>query len=145
MAGFSFLKYHTLHMNLNFRHRYLIITVRVLLGLMFLFSGVSGILAASNGMQGVPEPMVISQWQLWDMGIFQLIKVTEIVAGIMLITGFLPALALLFVSPICVGLIIYDLHVAPDYIASGIVVSLMTAYLGYAYWDKFKAIFQRQQ
>lgn len=144
MAGFSFLKYHTLHMNFNFRNRYLVITVRVLLGLMFLFSGVTGILAASNGMQGVPEVMVISQWQLWDMGIFQLIKITEIVAGIMLITGFLPALALLFISPICVGLFAYDLSVAPGYFAGPIVITVMTAYLGYAYWDKFKAIFQRQ-
>ncbi|MCE9586466.1 hypothetical protein K8R04_04075 [Candidatus Uhrbacteria bacterium] len=131
-------------MKFNFRNRYLVITIRVLLGLMFLFSGVSGILAASNGMQGVPEVMVISQWQLWDMGIFQLIKITEIVAGIMFITGFLPALALLFVSPICVGLIAYDLSVAPDYSASFVVISVMTAYLGYAYWDKYKAIFQRQ-
>jgi hypothetical protein len=25
----------------------------------------------------------------------------------------------------------------------GIIVSLMTAYLGYAYWDKYRALFQR--
>ena len=67
-----------------------------------------------------------------------------IVAGLMLIFGFLPALALLFVAPICVGVIVYDLFTVPAYLISGIVVSLMTAYLGYAYWDKFKGLFERK-
>jgi len=62
----------------------------------------------------------------------------------MLITDFLPGLVLLLVSPICVGLLAYDLNVAPNYIIFAIVISVMTSYLGYANWDKFKAIFQRQ-
>lgn len=130
---------------MNYRNKKAVITVRILLGLMFVFSGVSGMAAGLTGMEGkIPAPMLTTQMQLWDMGIFQMIKITEIVAGLMLIFSFLPALALLFVAPICVGIIVYDLFTVPSYLASGIVVSLMTAYLGYAYWEKFKGLFEQK-
>ena len=128
---------------MNLRNRKIVIVIRTLLGLLFVFSGVTGIMAGKESMQGVPEPMIVVSRQLWDMGIFKMIKSTEIVAGLMLVAGFLPALALLFLAPICVGIIVFNANVAPEFLASGFVVSLMTSYLGYAYWEKYKAIFQR--
>lgn len=125
---------------MNFRNRKLVVTVRILLGLFILFSGITGWMAGSE-MKNVPEPMVPTMMNLWNMGIFQLIKTTEIVVGIMLILGFLPALALLFLAPICVGVIVYNMVVAPLYVITGVIVTLFTGYLGYAYWDKYKAIF----
>ena len=126
----------------NFRNTYLVSTVRIVLGLMFIGSGASGLLAG-YAMHGVPPAMVGVSQELWHMGIFQMIKTTELVSGLMLLFGFLPALAAIFVSPICVGIIVFDANIAPQYVASGIVVSLLTAYLGYAYWDKYRAIFAR--
>ena len=127
---------------MNFRNRYLIIVVRTLIGLMFLFSGISGLMAGSD-MQGVPAPMVEMSQSLWRSGIFQMIKVTEIVAGLMLVLNFLPALAAIFLAPICVGIIIFNSMVAPQYVISGVIVSVFIAYLGNAYWDKYKALFER--
>jgi uncharacterized membrane protein YphA (DoxX/SURF4 family) len=127
---------------MNFRNKKLVTTIRIILGLMFLGSGVSGLLAG-QAMHGVPEPMIAVSQSLWSMGIFQMIKTTEIVSGLMLIFGFLPALALLFLSPVCVGIIVFNLNVSPQYIGAGIVVTLLTSYLGYAYWDKYKKLFER--
>lgn len=129
---------------LNFRNKWLVITVRTLLGLMFIFSGVTGIMAGLNGMEGIPAPMLPATQALWDMGIFQMIKVTEIIGGLMLVTGFLPALGAIFLAPICVGVIVFDSQVAPGYYASGIIVSLANMFMGYAYWDKFKSLFSRK-
>lgn len=129
---------------LNFRNKWLVIVIRTLLGLMFVFSGISGIMAGMNGMEGIPAEMVPASQALWDMGIFQMIKVTEIVAGLMLIAGFLPALAAIFLAPICVGVIVFDSQVGPQYLPSGIIVSLANMFLGYAYWDKFKSLFARK-
>lgn len=130
---------------MNFRNKKAIATVRILLGLMFVFSGASGLAAGFTGMEGkIPAPMLVTQMQLWDMGIFQMIKVTEIVAGLMLVFGFLPALALLFISPIMVGVLVYNSTVAPQYLVTGVIMSIATAYLGYAYWDKFKGLFERK-
>ena len=127
---------------IHFRNKYLVITVRVILGLMFLGSGISGLMAG-EAMHGVPIAMVPVSQQLWHMGIFQMIKTTEIVSGLMFVFGFLPALAALFVAPICVGIIVFTSNVAPEYVTTGIFVSVLTAFLGYAYWDKYKAIFVR--
>jgi uncharacterized membrane protein YphA (DoxX/SURF4 family) len=116
--------------------------VRVILGLFFIMSGVGGIYGGLNNMAGVPEAMLPNTWALWNMGIFQMIKITEIVAGLMLVVGFLPALAAIFVAPICIGVLVVNGMTAPEYLPSGVFVTVLTAYLGYAYWDKYKALFK---
>ena len=128
--------------NINFRNRKLVITIRTILGLMFLLSGVSGFIAGRT-MQGVPPEMVPYLQALWGMGIVQMIKTTEIVSGLMLAVGILPALAVLFVAPLCIGIIVFNSVVAPMYVISGIVVSALTAFLGYAYWDKYRVLFEK--
>jgi putative oxidoreductase len=127
---------------MDFRNKYLVTTIRILLGLMFLFSGITGFLAGRDA-EGIPEPMIAATQTLWDTGIFQMIKTTEIVAGIMLIVGFLPALALLFLAPVCIGIIVVNSMLSPEYLPAGIIVGLLTAYLGYVYWEKYKALFNR--
>src|SRR5262245_29277370 len=80
------------HTGMNFRNRYLVIVIRILLGLIMLASGISGLLMG-NSTQGVPEQMVAFTQVFWATGIFQMVKVTEIVAGFMLVFGIFPALA----------------------------------------------------
>ena len=108
-----------------------------------IFSGVSGLMAGFSGMQGIPEPMVAMTQTLWDTGIFQIIKVTEIVAGLMLVTGFFPWLAAIFLAPLAVGIIIVNARISPAYLPMGAIVALLNIYLGYVYWDKYKALFKR--
>lgn len=129
-------------MKTNFRNKYLVVTVRVLLGAMFVFSGIGGLMAGQS-MEGVPEAMIANQQALYAMGIFQMIKITEIIAGIMLIVGFLPALGAIALVPVCVGILIVNGRTAPEYLPMGIAVSLATAFLGYAYWDKYKVLFTK--
>lgn len=128
---------------MNFRHKYLLITVRTLLGLLFVFSGIGGLMGGGS-MENVPAPMIPVMKVLFETGLFQMIKVTEIVAGIMLVAGFLPALAAIFLAPICIGVIVFNSRMSPQFLPMGIIVSLADAYLGYAYWDKYKALFERK-
>ena len=125
---------------MNFRNRYLVIVIRILLGLIMLASGISGLLMG-NSTQGVPPKMVAQVF--WASGIFQMVKVTEIVAGLMLLVGIFPALATLFLAPDVVGIVIVNARLLPSFLWIGAVVFVLTAYLGYAYWDKYKPIFSR--
>jgi putative oxidoreductase len=127
---------------MNLRNRKLVITIRTLLGLVMLLSGISG-LAMGNSTQGVPPEMVAFTQVFWASGIFQMVKVTEIVAGLMLTLGIYPALATLFLAPDVVGIVIVNARLMPSFLWLGGIVFVLTAYLGYAYWDKYRQIFAR--
>jgi uncharacterized membrane protein YphA (DoxX/SURF4 family) len=127
---------------MNFRNRYLVLAIRILLGLAMFASGISGLLMG-NSTKGVPPQMVAFTQVFWASGIFQMVKVTEIVAGFMLLVGIFPALATLFLAPDVVGIVVVNARMMPSFLWIGAVVFLMTAYLGYAYWDKYKSIFNR--
>jgi putative oxidoreductase len=127
---------------MNFRNRYLVIAIRILLGLIMLASGISGLLMG-NSTKGVPPQMVTFTQVFWASGIFQMVKVTEIVAGFMLLFGILPALATLFLAPDVVGIVVVNARLIPSFLWVGAIVFVLTAYLGYAYWDKYKSIFSR--
>jgi len=125
---------------MNLRNRKLVVTIRILLGIVMLASGVSGLLMG-NSTQGVPPQMVTFTQVFWASGIFQMVKVTEIVAGFMLVFGIYPALATLFLAPDVVGIVIVNARLIPSFLWIGAIVFVLTAYLGYAYWDKYKSIF----
>jgi len=127
---------------MNFRNRYLVITIRILLGLTMLASGVSGLMMGRST-QGVPPQMVAFTQVFWASGIFQMVKVTEIVAGFMLVVGIFPALATLFLAPDAVGIVVVNARLMPSFLWIGAIVFVLTAYLGYAYWDRYKSIFSR--
>lgn len=126
---------------MDFRNKYLLTTLRVIFGLFMLFSGVSGLLAGES-MEGVPEGMQPTLQMLYDTGLFHMIKITETIAGLMLLVGFLPWLAALALAPLGVGIIVFNANVAPQFVISGVIVCLFLAYLGYAYWPKYKPLFE---
>lgn len=127
---------------MNYRNRKAIISVRVLLGLFLIMSGVGGLMAGKD-LTGIPAPMLPYMKALLDTGLFYMIKITELIAGVMLVIGFLPALAAIFIAPVSIGVLIFNGMVAPENLWSGILLTVLNAYLGYAYWDKYKALFQR--
>jgi putative oxidoreductase len=126
----------------NLRHRYLVIAIRTLLGLVMLFSGIAGLVGGKSA-HGVPPQLVPTMEVLWNSGLFHLIKVTEVVAGLMLVLGFLPWLAVLFLAPDVVGIVIFNARLFPPVLPIGIAVFAFTAYLGYAYWHKYQQLFTR--
>jgi len=128
---------------MNLRNKKLLTTIRVIFGVLMIFSGVSGFLSMNQSMEGMPAPMISATKVLVDTGLFHMIKITEIVAGVMLVAGFLPALAAIFIAPIAVGIVVFNLNLAPMYAISGLVVCAFNAYLGYAYWDAYKSLFKR--
>jgi uncharacterized membrane protein YphA (DoxX/SURF4 family) len=127
---------------MNLRKRRLVLTVRSLLGLIMVASGVTGLLMG-NSTRTVPPQMVQFTRVFWASGIFQMVKVVEIIAGAMLLIGFLPALATLILAPDAVGITIVNARLMPSFLPVALLVGALVAYLGYAYWGSYEQLFRR--
>lgn len=127
---------------MNLKNKYLMNTIRIVFGLLMIFSGIGGFLMGKNT-EGVPEIMAEVTKALWNSGIFQMIKITEIIAGAMLVLNFLPALAVIFIAPIVVGIVIFNYMLSPSYIFFGLILTLIEIYFIYIYWNKYKPIFEK--
>lgn len=127
---------------MNYRKRGLVVTVRMLLGAIFMFSGVSGLLTGGD-VSNIPEPMATITTSLWTAGFFQMTKITEAIAGFMLLIEFLPALAAVILAPVVIGILVVNAMLMPSFIFIPLILSLLLIYLGYVYWDKYRALFQQ--
>ena len=105
------------------------------------FSGISGLISMES-MQGIPPAMVPGLISLRELGLLQLAKTTELVVGIMLIFNLFPALAVLFLAPLAINIIIFNATQAPPFLITGIIVCAFEIYFGCVYWDRYKALFR---
>ena len=127
---------------MNFRNKYLVITIRSLFGLALTLLGVMGLFMAVPT-EGMTPAMAAALEGMNALGIVKLLAVIELIAGLFIITGFLPAFGTLLFTPITLGILAVHITKEPSTILPGIIVAVMNAYLGYAYWDKYKGIFSR--
>jgi hypothetical protein len=126
---------------MNLRNR-IWIAIPKLLGLIMLASGISGLLMG-NSTQAIPPKMVAFTQVFWASGIFQMGKVTEILAGVMLLVGSFPALATLAPCARC-NRNCYRQHPvdALNFVAWRSCLCADRVF-GVPYWGKYKSIFSR--
>lgn len=114
-----------------------------LLGLIFFVFGLNGFL------NFLPQPDLPEGAQAFMGGLaganyfFPVLKLVEVVAGLLLLIRKFPALALVLLAPIVVQILLFHLFLAPD--PQGIVVAILVfvleAYLGFVvYKDRFKSV-----
>jgi uncharacterized membrane protein YphA (DoxX/SURF4 family) len=136
---------------MDFKNKYLLGTLRILLGLLFLMAGIMGYLSSQSLVQGnensgVPEESQAMTLIYWDTGIIQLAKLVEVLIGLMLIFNILPALASNAMAPLSIGFIVINTAMGNSF---GIILSLIilaiNLYFGYVYWDKYKAMFEMKK
>ena len=119
------------------------IVVRTLMGLLFLFVSVSYFLM----IMGVfPMPPLEGPMKTYNEGLaasgyfFTLLKVTELVCSILLLTGRFVPLALVVLSPIIIN--IFFVHLFLDQTGLPVAIFLIAAniFLAYCYRDAFKPL-----
>ncbi len=115
-----------------------IIIVRVLLGLMFVFSSVVVLFKL------FPQPEQHGDVKIFMEGInashylLPLIKIIELVCGIALISGFFVPLATVVIFPITVNILMFHAILAPEGLVMSIVLLLANLFLAYAYRNNYK-------
>jgi putative oxidoreductase len=116
---------------------------RILLGLMFVFSSVTALL-------GVAPPMKLDGAGALFMGglaasgyFFPLLKVTELIAGLMLVTNRATPVALVMLAPIVVNIVAFHAFIAPAGLPIAIALLVGEAFLAWSYRDVFAPLFRR--
>ncbi len=120
------------------------IIVRTLMGLLFLFSSAMYFLMVM-GIVPMPEipagPMKTFNEGLGASGyFFTLLKVTELVCGLLLLIGRFVPLALVILAPIIINIFLTHLFLAPEGIGPGAFLVLGSLFLAYYHWDAFKPL-----
>jgi putative oxidoreductase len=123
--------------------KYVIVIVRVLLGLLFVVFGSNAFLK----FMGPPPPM---QGQagafitaLMSSGYIYVIAVLEVLGGLCLLLGarFVP-LGLTLLGPVIVNIVLFHVFLQPQGTPIAIVISALALFLLWIYRFKFPAIFQ---
>lgn len=120
------------------------IIVRTLMGLLLVFSSVSYFLMVMGifPMPDIPAgPMKTFNEGLAASGyFFTLLKITELVCGLLLLTGLFVPLALVIISPVIVNILLTHAFLAPEGIGPGLFLALANIFLAYYYRDAFKPL-----
>ena len=119
------------------------IIVRTLMGLLFLFGSVVYFLMV---MGVVPMPPLEGPTKAFNEGLaasgyfFNLLKITEFVCGLMLVTGRFVPLALVILSPIIINILAVHLFLDRSSLPVAIFLVLANLFLAYCYRDAFKPL-----
>ncbi len=117
-----------------------ILVVRVLLGLMFVASGIIGILNLVKA-ELPPGDAGLYMSILMNHGIMKFVALLMLVAGLLLLVGRFVPLGLVILGPILVNILLYHLLLEPKGIVPGIVATVLEVFLIWAYRFSFRGLF----
>jgi len=110
---------------------------RLLLGLVFLVFGLNGFLHFIPNMQ-MPDAAIEFFVALAKTGyMLPLLFSAQVVAGVLLLSGFFVPFALAILAPILVNIFFFHIFLAPSGLPLAIVVIALDLFLVWANWDAF--------
>ena len=113
---------------------------RVLLGFVFVLFGLNGFLQFLP-QPALPGPAGQFAGALAATGyMFPLIKSTEILGGLALLTGRFTPLGLTVLAPVVVNIALFHFVLTPGSVGMSLFLLVATAYLGWAYRDAFRGM-----
>jgi len=119
---------------------------RILLGLIFTVFGLIGLLNLIPPPPDLPEKLQTFTNGLMATGYFMpFLKLTEVVCGLLLLSGFFIPLALVILAPIVINIFLVHAFLAPDGLVMALVIGLLEVYLAFfsPYSAKIKALFKK--
>lgn len=116
------------------------VIVRVLLGLIFVVFGLNGFL---HFLPMPPMPAAAGKFMggLGASGyFFPLLKGTEVIVGLLLISGFFVPLALVILAPITINIVAFHLFLAPAGIVMPIALLAFHLFLAWSYRSSYTEV-----
>src|SRR4051812_6918282 len=115
--------------------KYVPTIVRVLLGLMFFVFGLNGFLNfIPQPKDGIPPALMDFSVAMMKTGyLFQLVKGTEVLVGLLLLLNCFVPLALVLIMPVIVNIVAVHALMAPSGLPMALVILGLELYLAWAY------------
>ena len=121
---------------------------RILLGFVFFAAGLTGLLNLVPTPPDLPEALVTFNTGLAaSVYFFPLLKLTETICGLLLLSGMFVPLALVVLAPIVLNIFLVHAFLAPSGLPLAIVCGLLTVYLAFfaqPYSNTVKQLFRRK-
>jgi putative oxidoreductase len=122
--------------------KYLIHSVRILLGLTFIVFGLNAFFHFFGPTDPPPGQAGAFIGAIMSTGYFSVIAALQIIGGLCLISGRFVPLGLTLLGPIIVNIDLFHLFFVPQGMPIAIVVSVLALFLLWVYRYKFPAIFR---
>lgn len=116
---------------------------RILMGLVFVGSGIAFFFTTPPPMEGAMAQFFTGMAATGYF--FYLLKFTEIICGLFLLSGFFVPLALVVLAPVILNIFLVHLFLAPDGVILAVVLGAIEIYLAFfskEYSPKIKALFK---
>jgi len=127
--------------------RPLALTLRTLFGLAFTFFGLNGVLMSCFGIELMPPPPDMPAGAAAFFGamtdtryMLPLIGGTQLVSGLLLLSGVWAPLGLALLAPVVVNIVLYHHFVDPNGLAIAYVVLGLELFLAWAYAPAFRGM-----
>jgi len=126
--------------------KYIPIIARILLGFVFFAAGIAGLFNMIPVPENLPADLVTFNQGLMSARYFMpLLKGTEAVCGLLLLSGYFVPLALVVLAPIVIHIFFVHLFLEPSGVPLSIVLGVLVVYLSFfvpIYSDRIKALFK---
>lgn len=119
-----------------------VIIVRVLMGLLFIFGSIAFFLKLGG------EPQLEGNMKTYFDGLvasgyfLPLLKITELICGIVLVAGRFVPLALVILAPIIINILFVHIFLERSGLPVAVFLVVANIFLAYAYWEKFKPLLE---
>lgn len=122
------------------------LVARILLGLIFFAAGLAGLLNLAPPPADLPDDLkTFMAGMLATKFLFPLIKGTEVVCGVLLISGYFVPLALVVLAPVVLNIVLTHLFLAPSGLVLALVIAALEVYLAFfarPYRDAIRPLFR---
>ncbi len=116
---------------------------RILLGLVFVFGGVTGLFELAEPEMG--EEGAAFMGAIMDTGyLWPVLKMTEIVCGVLLILGMFVPLALVVLAPVALNILLFHIFLEPSGVAIGLFLVVLGLYTAHQHRESFSSVLQRK-
>jgi putative oxidoreductase len=121
--------------------RITMIVVRTLMGLFLLFASLSYFFELVKPTVVMPEAAITYNKGLAVAHVLSIVKVIELICGLLFVTGLFVPLATILIFPITVNIVLFHAYADPANIGGGILLLVLNLFLAYYYRKSYAPLF----